>query len=292
MFSFSVPVKLQKKNLAITIQNDVLAKQKRFHFCTGLVFIQIEKIMKFINFISIKKNYFCYHLSIQIAYNNKKNSILIKSQPISGGIIMQNKLQELTEKIYKEGLEKGTEEASQIVTKAKDDASKILSDAKKQAEQIVSQAKKEVEDLKKNADTEVGISSRQVVSALKQDIARLIETSIVETPIKEGLGDAEFLKKVIETAINRWNPESTEKIDLQILIPADMEKSLSEFSKSKTFQQLNKNVTFEVDKGIKYGFKIGPQEGGYHISFTDKDFENLFRLYMRPRIIELLFGGK
>ena len=205
---------------------------------------------------------------------------------------MQNKLQELTEKIYKEGLEKGTEEATQLVAKAKEDASNIVSDAKKQAEQILAQAKKEVEDLKKNAETEVGISSRQVVSGLKQDISRLIEASIIETPVKEALNDTEFLKKIIETAISRWKPESTEKIDLLVLIPAEMEKSFSEFSKNNTFQSLNKNVTFEVDKSIKYGFKIGPQEGGYHVSFSDKDFENLFRLYMRPRIIELLFGGK
>ena len=54
------------------------------------------------------------------------------------------------------------------------------------------------------------------------------------------------------------------------------------------------NQKFEVvpDKNIRYGFKIGPKDGSYFISFSDKDFENLFREYMRPRIIEMLFGGK
>jgi len=54
---------------------------------------------------------------------------------------MQNKLQELTEKIYKEGLAKGTEEAAQIVGKAKEDASKIIANATKEAEQIVAKPK-------------------------------------------------------------------------------------------------------------------------------------------------------
>ena len=100
---------------------------------------------------------------------------------------MQNKLQELTEKIYKEGLTKGTEEASQMVNKAKDDAAKIVGDAQKQAEQIVAQAKKEAEDLKKNVNTEVSISTRQVISALKQDVSSIIEAKIIESPITDAL---------------------------------------------------------------------------------------------------------
>ncbi|PKP40551.1 MAG: hypothetical protein CVT95_13510, partial [Bacteroidetes bacterium HGW-Bacteroidetes-12] len=92
---------------------------------------------------------------------------------------MQNKLQELTEKIYKEGLSKGNEEAAQLVNKAKDDAAKIIADAKKQSEQIIAQAKKEAEDLKKNIETEVNISARQVVSGFKQDLSNLIETEMI-----------------------------------------------------------------------------------------------------------------
>lgn len=205
---------------------------------------------------------------------------------------MQNKLQELTEKIYKEGLSKGTEEANQIVSKAKDDASKIVSDAKKQAEQIVANAKKEAEDLKKNVDTEVGISARQVVSGLKQDISNLLEAKVIQAPLIDALKDSEFIKKIIETAINRWDPNSPEKIALKVIIPESSEKELKEHLTKKVMGTLNKEFEVVADKNLKYGFKIGPKDGSYIISFSDKDFENLFREYMRPRIIEMLFGGK
>ncbi len=205
---------------------------------------------------------------------------------------MQNKLQELTEKIYKEGLSKGTEEANQIVSKAKDDASKIVADAKKQADQIVAQAKKEAEDLKKNVETEVGISARQVVSGLKQDIANLLEAQVIQAPLIDALKDSEFIKKIIETAINRWDPSSPEKIALNVIIPESSEKELKEHFTKKVMATLNKEFEVVADKNLKYGFKIGPKDSSYIISFSDKDFENLFREYMRPRIIEMLFGGK
>ncbi|NHB68527.1 V-type ATP synthase subunit E [Perlabentimonas gracilis] len=205
---------------------------------------------------------------------------------------MQNKLQELTEKIYKEGLTKGTEEANQIVSKAKDDAAQIIADAKKQAEQIVAQAKKESEDLKKNVETEVGISARQVVSGLKQDIANLLEAKVIETPLIEALKDTNFIKGIIEAAIKNWDPNSNEKIALQVLLPESNEKELKGYLSDKVIATLNKDFEVVADKNLKYGFKIGPKDGSYVISFSDKDFENLFREYMRPRILEMLFGGK
>jgi len=205
---------------------------------------------------------------------------------------MQNKLQELTEKIYKEGLTKGTEEANQIVSKAKDDAAQIIADAKKQAEQIVAQAKKEAEDLKKNVETEVGISARQVVSGLKQDIANLIEAQVIQTPLIDALKDTNFIKEIIEAALKNWDPKSNEKISLQVLIPESNEKDLRAYLSEKVMATLNQEFEVVADKNLKYGFKIGPKDGSYVISFSDKDFENLFREYMRPRILEMLFGGK
>ena len=205
---------------------------------------------------------------------------------------MQNKLQELTEKIYKEGLTKGTEEANQMVSKAKDDAAKIIDDAQKKAAQIMAQAKKEAEDLKKNVNTEVSISTRQVVSGLKQDVSSIIEAKVIESPITEALKDINFVKSVIEAAIKNWNPESTQGISLQVLVPANTEKELSEYLKSKVMSTLNMGLEVAIDKNMKYGFKIGPKDGSYIISFTEKDFENLFKEYMRPRILELLLENK
>ena len=44
-----------------------------------------------------------------------------------------NKLQELTQKLYNEGLEKGRSEADRLVAEAKAEAAKILAEAKAEA---------------------------------------------------------------------------------------------------------------------------------------------------------------
>lgn len=50
---------------------------------------------------------------------------------------MENKLQELTDKLYKEGLSKGKEEGEAILAKANEKAAEIIEEAKKQAESIL-----------------------------------------------------------------------------------------------------------------------------------------------------------
>ena len=50
---------------------------------------------------------------------------------------MENKIQELTDKIYREGVEKGNEEAQKLIVKAQEEAQKIVENAQKEADSIV-----------------------------------------------------------------------------------------------------------------------------------------------------------
>ena len=50
---------------------------------------------------------------------------------------MDNKLQELTDKLYKEGLSKGKEEGEAILAKAQSKAAEIVEAAQKKAEEII-----------------------------------------------------------------------------------------------------------------------------------------------------------
>ena len=60
---------------------------------------------------------------------------------------MQNKLQELTDKLYNEGLSKGKQEGEELVAKARKEAEQIVAKAKEQAEQIVAQAEQKAAEL-------------------------------------------------------------------------------------------------------------------------------------------------
>ncbi len=203
---------------------------------------------------------------------------------------MTNKILELTEKIYNEGVVKAKEDADQIIAEAKEKAHEIIKSAKKEEAEILENAKKQALENKKNSDSEIQLAARQFTSNLKQKITNIISASQIVNPIEESFQDVEFIKNIIQTTIQNWNPQKQEELDLKILLPEKDEKELAIFLKSKTLSTLNKGITIEFDSKTKTGFKIAPVNGNYMISFAENDFENLFKGYFRERTKELLFN--
>ena len=68
---------------------------------------------------------------------------------------MENKIQELTDKIYREGVEKGNEEAQKLIAKAQEEAKRIIEDAHKEADSIVATAHKSADELAENTKSEL-----------------------------------------------------------------------------------------------------------------------------------------
>ncbi len=205
---------------------------------------------------------------------------------------MENKLQELTEKIYAEGVDKANQEAQQIIDNARAEVEKMHEKAGKEAEQIVDKARKEAEEIKKNVDSEIKLSARQAISTIKQQITELITARATGEKVKESFDDKEFLQKIIETAVKNWDPKSTRGIDVTVLLPEKNRKELDEYFSKKQKALLDAGLELRFDDSMEAGFKIGPKDGSYQISFTDEDFENFFRTYLRPRTTELLYSDK
>jgi V/A-type H+/Na+-transporting ATPase subunit E len=205
---------------------------------------------------------------------------------------MQTKLQELTEKIYQEGVNKANEEAEKILADAKNEARDLLAKAKKEAGNLIDNAAKESEELKKNSLNELQLSARQAISDLKQKVVSLIETKTIKPETKEVFKDKDFTAEVIKTIVKNWQPESGEAVKLEVLLPASQQKDLESYFSKKAGDLLGKGLEVSFSEKVKGGFKIGPKDGGYQISFSDEDFENFFQAYMRPKLIDLLFSEK
>ena len=202
---------------------------------------------------------------------------------------MTKKILELTEKIYNEGVEKAKKEAELIIANAKKEADNIINAAKNKEKNIAEQAQKQADELKKNADSEIRLAARQFISNLKQQISALITTGQVEAPVKDAFKDKEFVKNIIFTIIKNWNPQKPEEFNISLLLPQKEEKELTDFFNNKAKELLDSGLEINFEPNIKSGFKIGPKDGSYYISFTDKDFENYFINYLKDRTKKMIF---
>ncbi len=203
---------------------------------------------------------------------------------------MENKLQDLTQKIYTEGVIKAQEEANAILGKARKDADELLKSAQKQAAEIVEKANHEAQTLRRNTESELAMSVKQAINAFKQELTNLVSTKAA-APAKEAFKEGEFVRKTIETVVKNWSA-GYQATDLTVLLPAADQKEMESYFSTKAKNLLEAGLELQFSNQIKAGFKIGPKDGSYVISFTDDDFENFFKVYARPKLRELLYGGK
>ena len=204
---------------------------------------------------------------------------------------MENKLQQLTEKLYNEGLSKGRKDADDLVAEAQKKSHQIISEAKARAGKIAEDARHQADELKVNVENEIRLASAQMISSLKQQIEKLIVAETVTSQVSAAWKDGSFIKELIIETVKAWDPSSVNNT-LQVLVPEDKQQGLTEEVKAAISQELAENTEIITDSRTKVPFRIVPGSGSYYISFTDADFDALFKAYIRPKISKLLFGNK
>ena len=202
---------------------------------------------------------------------------------------MENKLKELTERLYGEGLEKGRVEADRLVAEAKDKAAAILAEAKAEAAKIVKEAEDKAADTEKNSMTEIQMAGRQAVAKIKGELASAIIAKTSSEAVKAATVDAEFVKNLLLTVAKNWSG-AAEQVSLKALLPAALEAEFAKVFEASAKELLAAGVEVGYSKDVKAGFKVGEKDGGYYISFTDESFEALLDEYLREKVSQLLFA--
>lgn len=201
---------------------------------------------------------------------------------------MQDKLQELTDKLYNEGLSKGREEGEALLAKAKSQAADIVAEAEKKAAEIMTKAEKEAEAYKVKVAGDLKMAASQSVQATRKDIEDLVVFKMTGSATEKALSDEAFVKEVIKAVAEKFNAETA--MDLNLVLPETLKSSLEPFVKNELSTILKGQVNASFSKKIAGGFTIGPKDGSYFISLTDETFKELISEYLRPATRKLLFG--
>ncbi len=196
---------------------------------------------------------------------------------------MENKIQELTEKIYAEGVEKGKAEADRLVAEAQEQASEIIKKAKADAAAIVADAQKKAAELDANSRAEIKLYGAQAVGALKSEAATIVTDSIVKAAVKEALA-GDTVKALLVKLAERWSANE------QVVISTKEGEELRAYFAKNAKALLDKGVEIKEVNGLKTSFSIAPADGSYKVNFGEGEFEAFFKAFLRPQMVELLFS--
>lgn len=201
---------------------------------------------------------------------------------------MDNKLQELTDRLYSQGLSKGKEEGEALLAKAKSEAEEIVAAAKKEAAAIIAKAEKDAQDYRTKVTGDLKMAASQSIQATRKDIENLIVLKIGGAATEKALTEEAFVKELIKAVAEKFS--ATESKDLSLVLPESFKAGLEPFIKSELSKILGAEINASFSKKISGGFTIGPKDGSYFISLTDETFKELISEYLRPATRKLIFG--
>ena len=196
---------------------------------------------------------------------------------------MDAKTQELTEKIYNEGVKQGQVEADRLIAEAEARAKKIEADATARAEEIIKSAEHRSSELKKNTESELRLYTAQLIDSLKSSISNQIQGEVAKNSVQALSSDPSFVREFILKLAERF--DLTRGIEIST---ADAE-GLQAYFTSHAKSLLESGVSIRSVAGKPTDFTVAPKDGSFKVQFGEAEFIELFKSFLRPEMNRMLF---
>jgi V/A-type H+/Na+-transporting ATPase subunit E len=204
---------------------------------------------------------------------------------------MEDKIQQLTDKIYQEGVEKARVDATAILDEARQTAEKMIEAARVHADEIRQKTEKDLAEIKNNTDAELRLAGEQMMRMLKQKVADMITLQVSEGPVQNVLKDDDFVKNILLSVITHWKSSDGADEKLYLQLSEKTESGTVHFLENKIREIIGESFRIDLSQRSASGFSIGPDGGNYRISFTDAEFTDFFKRFLRPGTKKILFSN-
>lgn len=198
---------------------------------------------------------------------------------------MEIQLEELIEKIKKEGVEAAALEAEAIISAAKAEAEKIVNDANAQAQKIINDAMSENERMVKSSEDAIRQAGRNLLISFRESVTKQLNVILNEKV--NTVYSSEELAKLIITAVENWTKNS-DADNLAVIMNSQDLNALENTLLSAIKEKMLKGVTLKANDNFDGGFRIAVNNGSAYYDYSAEAVVEMLSGYLSPRVVELL----
>ncbi len=189
---------------------------------------------------------------------------------------MDIRVQELLEKIRKDGIEAAESDAAKLHKEAEEKRKALLADAEREAKAMIEKAKAEAARFEEAGRASLEQASRNLVISFRAEIAAVL-ASIVKAETEKAFTGS-VLEAAIPAVLSAWKDKGTD--DLKVLLPpaelSRLEGSLRQ-----------KGLELKPFPGIKAGFRIVEKDGSAYYDFSAESFAEMLSQHLNARLAEI-----
>lgn len=198
---------------------------------------------------------------------------------------MDIQLQELIDRIKKDGVSSAEKEAGTIIAEAEKKAKAIVTDAEQKAESILKNAKAETERMEKASADAVVQASRNMILSFREGIVKELDGIVQAETAKAYSKD--MLAKLIPDVVKAWVKDNGAE-GLSVLLAEKDLKDLSSNMTAALKSEISKGLEIKPDPTLNSGFRIGVQNGTAFYDYSAESLVELFSGYLNPRVADLM----
>jgi len=197
---------------------------------------------------------------------------------------MEIQVQELIDKIKKDGVKAATEEANRIKAEAETEARRLVDVAKKEADELISRGKQDAQRSEKAGIAALEQASRNLILTFRDEITSLLNR-IINDSVSANYND-DVLKAALPDLLKAWADKGSD--NLTVILPENELSRLQGYFSDKLAAELNKGVELKSNRKLTSGFRISNKEGSVYYDFSSEAVAQLLSTYLNPRLAGLL----
>lgn len=198
---------------------------------------------------------------------------------------MDFQLQELIDKIKKDGVSSAESAAAQITADAEKKAASIVEESQKKADDMIKNAKSEIARLEKASEDAVKQACRNMLISFRDSLVAELDGIIQSETAKSYSSD--LMKTLIPETVKAWC-KNADASELSVILSEKDLKSLEGELKAALKAEIEKGLELKLDSTLSAGFRIGVNNGAAFYDYSAESVADLFSAYLNPRVAALM----
>lgn len=198
---------------------------------------------------------------------------------------MDFQLQELIDKIKKDGVSSAETVASQITADAEKKAASIVDEAQKKSDDMIKNAKAEIARLEKASTDALSQACRNMLITFRDSLVAELDSFIKSESAKAY--SPELMKSLIPETVKAWS-KNADASELSVLLSEKDLKSLEDGLKAALKTEISKGLEIKPDSTLSAGFRIGVNNGAAFYDYSAESVADLFSAYLNPRVAAVM----
>ena len=195
---------------------------------------------------------------------------------------MDVKLENLIEKIKKEGVEEAEQNAEEVINNAKKEAAQIVKRAKDEAQHIKDDAQKTADKFQKNAELALQQAMRDTELLAREKITQLLD-DVFKREVKSAMSP-DFLKELILEIVRAW--AKTSKVE--VTLNGEHREKVRDLLASGLQDDIKNTLTIKLGDSKSQGFRIGIKDDAVYYDISDESIAELLKTFLNPNIQEIV----